>query len=466
MSIRKRLLSSEMAALMAILLLAAVFRYWQIDRYPQALHFDEAINGLIVRDLLRGIPPGLLSFNDAREPIVFYLMAASVAVWGPTPGALRVAMASVSLAVVGGVFLLARSLFGPKIGLLSALICAITVWPIYHGRLATRSILVPLALAAALSAGVQAWRTDRTRFWTLTGLLFGAVFYTYATNLFVIPALAATLAGLFTAARPALARRAKGIVLALVVGLAVGLPIFVARAQNPSTRPGELAMFYAGQSAADVVRTAASQAFLVARMFFIKGDLQIRHNLPGRPVFDALMAVPFVVGLVAAWRVRSWRGPAALCGAWLLVWLCPTFLTKDAPHFLRSSGALAFLFLCPALGLVWMQRRFQARLGKWVAVFAGAALLGGSAVLTTRDYVLSGFLGSPEVRQAFFGEHSVPILEFNRQHHTGWVGDNLIALPPPAGPATAETLERAQRLPQPYAQYLIPWAFDPDLRQY
>ena len=69
---------------------------------------------------------------------------------GPTPGALRVATESISLALVVGVYLLARELFDRKIGLLTAFICAINVWGIYHGRLATRFILVPVVLSRAL----------------------------------------------------------------------------------------------------------------------------------------------------------------------------------------------------------------------------------------------------------------------------------------------------------------------------
>ncbi|MBI5052326.1 MAG: hypothetical protein HZB52_03560 [Chloroflexi bacterium] len=45
----------ELGTLAAILLLAAVFRYWQINEYPKAIHYDEVINGLVVQDLMRGI---------------------------------------------------------------------------------------------------------------------------------------------------------------------------------------------------------------------------------------------------------------------------------------------------------------------------------------------------------------------------------------------------------------------------
>ena len=464
----RRFLPKEMAALAAILLLAAVFRYWQIAANPRALHFDEAINGLVVQDLLRGRLPKLLTYQDAREPLIYYIMAISVFVLGPTPGALRLSTASMSLLLVGAGFLLARELLGRKAALLAALICATTVWPIYHGRLATRSILVPVVLSMALYASLVAWRANRARHWVAAGTLFGAVFYTYATNLFVIPMLGLTLLALLAFDRRALWGRRGGLLLAGAIFLVVGAPILLYRAAHAEVglgRSQQLLMFYPGQSMGDLINTVSSQAFLVARMFFIRGDLNIRHNIPGRPTFDVVMTPSFLLGLGALWK-RETRRLAALVALWLAVWLAPTFLTKDAPHFLRASGALAMLFMWPALGLGWLKSVLKQRAGNQVALLIVSAVVGGSIVITARDYIFSDFLASPEITKAYSGEHIVPILEYNRQHQLGWVGDNLRALPEPAEPLPPGELERARNFPQPYAQYLIPWLFDPSLVQY
>ncbi len=459
---------AELGALAAILLIAAIFRYWQINEYPRALHFDEAINGLVTHDLLRGQLPQLLTYDRAREPIIFYVMALPVYFLGPTPGALRIATASVSLALVAGVFLLARELFGRKIGLLTALVCAITVWPIYHGRLATRSILVPVFLTVALCFAVRAWRTNRLRHWTICGVVFGAVFYTYANNLFVIPALALTALGALIYDRAGVVERKWGLLLAGALIVAIATPITVFRLTHPSSgpgRPGFLLVFYAGQSAVDFIKTFLTQSVLIGRMFFIKGDLVNRHNIPGRPVFDPLMALPFVVGLAALIK-RKPRPALALCGLWLLVWLAPTFVAKDAPHFLRGSGALATIFIWPALGLDRLSAVIRQRVGRVAAPLVVGALVGGSFLITTHDYILSNFLASPELFESFNGSEIGPILELNRQLNTGWMGDNVRALPAPAHPPTLDELGLPEPLPQPYAQYLIPWLFDSSSKQY
>ena len=55
----RKTIQIEFVPLAAIVFLAAVFRYWQINEYPRALHLDEAISGLVAQDILRGRLPDL-----------------------------------------------------------------------------------------------------------------------------------------------------------------------------------------------------------------------------------------------------------------------------------------------------------------------------------------------------------------------------------------------------------------------
>ena len=164
-----------------------------------------ALNGLIVMKLLRGELPPLVSYPGGREPLVFYLQAAAVWLLGRTPGALRLPMALASSALVLGAGLLARELWGRKAGWLSALLCATTFWPVYLGRLGTRPVLFPMLAAFGLWALARGWRSRRLRHWIGGGVLLGATHYTYAPNLFVLPALLLIGAGVLVL-RPAVWR--------------------------------------------------------------------------------------------------------------------------------------------------------------------------------------------------------------------------------------------------------------------
>ena len=104
-------------------------------------------------------------------------------------------------------------------------------------------------------------------------------------------------------------------------------------------------------------------------MFFVRGDRIWRHNVPWRPIFDPILSVAFVIGLVVV--LRRARSDAA--GGFLLVWIgamaMPTFLAEDAPHFLRSVGVLPFAAFLPALGIDWIVCRSRSvRLRALIAV--------------------------------------------------------------------------------------------------
>jgi hypothetical protein len=95
-------------------------------------------------------------------------------------------------------------------------------------------------------------------------------------------------------------------------------------------------------------------------MFSFRGDADSRNNVPGLPVLDVLMSIPFYLGLLlAAWR---WRRPAfggglLLAGAVMLV---PTVFSEYAPHFRRALGVTPVVALLCGLGLATiLGRRLQ-----------------------------------------------------------------------------------------------------------
>jgi hypothetical protein len=136
-------------------------------------------------------------------------------------------------------------------------------------------------------------------------------------------------------------------------------------------------------------------------LFLWRGDPILRHNalldyetllLPdnpaGRPVFDLLMAIPFLIGLI--WSIFQWRRPpAAALLLWQIVMLGPTLLAADAPHFLRAAGLLPAVVFLPALGLTWLWnlnlRPATFSLLRRVGIIL---LLLASLAITIRDYQL------------------------------------------------------------------------------
>ncbi|MCS6772902.1 MAG: hypothetical protein NZ693_02175, partial [Thermoflexales bacterium] len=94
-------------------------------------------------------------------------------------------------------------------------------------------------------------------------------------------------------------------------------------------------------------------------MFFIAGDRIWRHNLPSLPVFVGPLAALFALGALVV--VRRWQSqPYWFLAVWTGLFLLPTALAEDAPHYLRAIGALPAACILAALGIAAV---VESRLG-------------------------------------------------------------------------------------------------------
>ncbi len=448
---------AEAFAIAGILIIAAILRLWNIGSTPQALHYDEALNGLMALDILAGETPPMLEQPGDREPLIFYLQAISIEIFGRTPGALRLPTTLASIGLVLGALLVARELFGRRVGLLTGLLSTITFWPIYLGRLGTRPVLFPFLLSLAVFAALRAWRQNNRRWWITAGLIFGSTHYTYTPNVFTLPAIGLTLLALILVDRSALRIRSSGAITMILVAAIISAPILIHRTtleDQDSARTTEVAVFYPGQNIQDFTRTVLSQTVLLARMFFIKGDLNIRHNIPGRPILDLLMAIPFIFGFYMALQIKN-RQRALLGLLWLCIFLLPSFLSKNAPHFFRASGSLPFLFFWSAIGLIGLYKALGKRLGAYFSLLISSGILCASMLITLDVYIFDEYLQQPDVLEAFNADDTAHALEINRRYEVGWIGDNLRALPHGEQPLPdLEVLGIGDG--DVYAQFLVP----------
>ena len=452
----------EALIITGIVVIAAVLRLWGIASVPAALQYDEAVNGLTAVRILSGEHPGLLTLKDGREPIHFYLVSASIAVLGRTPGALRLPFVTGSIGIVVVVWMLARELFGSKVGWLTALLCAVTVWPVYLGRYGTRSVFFALLAALALFLVVRAWRLQAMVLWIAAGLLFGVLHYTYPVNFFVLPACILIIVGASLHRNVVLRKNGLGIATMISVIILVALPMWIYRSASLTqsfARPQHLAVFYAGQGFMDFINTIAAQTVLVFRMFFLRGDTNPLHNIPGRPVFDAAMTLPLLLG-VAVLAMLRYRRRGLLILTWTAVFLLPTFLSKGAPHFLRAVGILPVLFIFPALGLMYSHNWLRNVVNRVVANIVVGGLMAVSVFFTARDLLFRDFLHESYVYQAYNGPETSLGLQINRRMGAGWTGRNLMAKTIPEDGFGHIWVDPSVWDGNPYAQFLVPGQLD------
>jgi 4-amino-4-deoxy-L-arabinose transferase-like glycosyltransferase len=399
--------------LLLVLLIAAAFRLYALDTAPPGLYRDEAFYGLDAAGVLNGNLAIWFPANNGREGLFIYLLAASVAALGQTVVALRITAALVGIAAVAATYAAGRTLFSHRIGVLAAATLAVTFWAVALSRTAYRAGTLPLMLtlaAALLFATLRAHGRRRTALAFACGCAFGATFYTYTSGQLIAPLFALAGIGLLAAQR---ARRAisEFPIAALATGAFLVLAPFliwlISHADLYFARAGQVSVLNPVINGGDLPGTLLRNALRVLGMFTFEGDRIWRHNESLRPVFTGFLAPAFVLGALAL-AARTWRNRRAQSAAdalaapftlaWLLIFLVPSMLAEDAPHFLRAVGALPAACIVAAVGLeaalTWASRRgllvglARGPLYRRVSppALLATAALALSAVHTAHDY--------------------------------------------------------------------------------
>ncbi|MER3461091.1 MAG: hypothetical protein C4303_08410, partial [candidate division GAL15 bacterium] len=234
----------------------------------------------------------------------------------------------------------------------------------------------------------------RPRDWGIAGLVWGGGFYTYlAARMTVIP-LAVAGAVRWRRQPGQFPRPAVAAFLGCAFLTLLPLGLFFARHPDHFALRGAQTAAFTGQR--PFLAVAGEQAVKVLGMFFVWGDEQPRHNTGRRPVFDPLLALAFGVG---GWRAAR---EAPFTVFWLGAMLLPTFLSTEAPHYLRASGALPVAVFWAALGLWTAAEGFARRLRRpWGVSLLLAAGLGLSFPWHSVAYFDPAWWGRAEVWGAF-----------------------------------------------------------------
>lgn len=377
---------------------------------------DEGLMGQGVLGILDGSSWPILFYNNGlpEEPLSYYLSALSVSLFGQSTFAMRLPNALLGTLTIPLVWLCARMFLTPRAAVIAALYFATFRWHFHFSRLGFRTLLAPLfclfifwALAQFLVRGKLVWAG-------LGGLFLGASLYTYTG---MRPVVVAIILWISVALLARTVKRLpanhtdsendrflpmKGFALILGVMLLVVAPLGLHFLKNPehfSSRQNDVTLFndegfqwgLFGRHARDV-----------ALMGILRGDDEIKHNLPGgplfgqaylwntdsvteffewqalkdtglvpeaavtpegrldpngfgHPVFDLITGVLFYLGL-GIFVVQALRGSALSWG--LVIWLCAgsanSVFSQGAPNQLRMLMVSPLACFAVAQGLEFL----------------------------------------------------------------------------------------------------------------
>jgi 4-amino-4-deoxy-L-arabinose transferase-like glycosyltransferase len=408
------------ASLVVILLLAAFLRVYLLDDVPPGFTHDEAGHGQDAIAILNGARPIYQTVGYGREPLYDYLVAGLMALFGPTGSVLRFSPVPLSLLTLLATYLWVRLAFDRPTALAATALQAVSFWPLAVGRQALRSGLLPALFAFAVYFYWRSWGESKLKgdaqasskpslprpySAALCALFIGATLWTYIPARVTWIVFPAFLAYLALAHRQAFRRAWLLTLVAVLIGLLLAAPLFVYLQAHPEAEQ-RLAMLDEPLQAlkSGDFSVILGRAWSCVTGFFIpgRGDRFLAYNIPGRPTFDSLTGVLFLVGVGLC--LARWQRPAcAFALIWLLVGISPSLITGATASFTRSIAALPVAFLFPALAVVegtrWAAARWgQRAAGAVGAVFAVAVIAIGAA--SAHAYFVT-WGESPEVRDAY-----------------------------------------------------------------
>ncbi|HTP11139.1 MAG TPA: glycosyltransferase family 39 protein, partial [Anaerolineae bacterium] len=414
---------------LVLMLIAGALRFYELGAWPPGLYHDEAYNGLDALRVLAGDHPLYFAANNGREPFFIYLVSLSVGWLGRSVYAERFPAAVIGTLLIPATYFMARELFRRRVGLITAAITTITLWPIQLSLIGLRAGSLPLFIALSIGLGVQAYRSRRAWQWIITGIVYGLSFYTYLASRFTPLALGLILLIVLIAQRNK--RQWRNLIIFAITILIVATPLIITALTQWEVvmgRPGEVSIFNPAINHGDPIGTLVRSMAAAVGMFFWRGDGIARHNVPYRPVFDPILAIFFAWGLIRL--IVAALGPtpppykplpdflrpgsdmrfsprlpplSKLASLFVLIWipvmLLPTILAEDSPHFLRAVGVLPIALIIPAIGLETLAQWLKVR-GKRILSYGSViAVLIVGAAWTIRDY--SAYAVNPETAYMF-----------------------------------------------------------------
>ncbi len=412
------------SSLIFILIVAALFRLWQIGDMPPGLFGDEATDGLDALDVLAGRGRVFFPANFGREGLHMYIVALSINLFGVNPLAVRLPSVLAGIATALATLWLGYEMFvdSPSpvqqpqqpgswmqrrylIPLAAAFYVSTSFWHVHFSRFGIRGVFTTTATALTMAALWRALNSRQWRWYVVSGLFMGLGTHFYTASRLVPLMLALFFGGWILISLVGVRQQEHVAGLSqLLVGLGIMFGVatllfaplgyyFLTHPGSFMQRAGEISVFGDGLSLAtlDTILRAAS-ANLLQFVAPGAGDQAQFYNLPGRAVFDPVTAILALLGVILS--IKRWRNPVySFLLIWLIVMAAPAFIAVDRyPTLPRVLGVIPGLYFFPAIALaglvMWINRRLQARPGLARVMAMGVFVLAliFHAGLTFNDY--------------------------------------------------------------------------------
>ncbi len=402
------LMTSRMSYVIVVLLLlvAAVLRTYDLANFPPGFSEDEIINIRLVDNVRQGdifvFYPGE---DGGREGMYHVIVAFVTAFVGEGTIGFRIVSVWLGMLSIAIVYTLGHHLFNPIVGVVAASTITANMSVVLLSRAVTSdatALFLVSAIMLALARSLPVYRRTRVvtsnvvSFAALGGLL-GISFYLHPSSLFIVLGAMLYIGHLLYIRNAMFRQRRSYTGFAILLMLIISMPYLISSINLPQYSAGQrvLAQYSDGAlaSAADALLSIVGQ-----------GDMDPRHNLPGRSLGDALSAMFILVGIGICIRRRH-RPRFMLVLIMFVITLPAALIVENSPNFFRISVTFPFLAIFLGIGIYALirTRLFVDVVFRRLAV-AGLLLLLCLGLLWTWQDLFVEWRNNDQVIQAVNGD--------------------------------------------------------------
>lgn len=378
--------------LFAIVIIAALLRFFQLGVSPPSLDWDEASLGYNAYSILQTgadeygnkFPSFFRSFGDYKPPLYVYLTVPVVKALGLNEFSTRFISAFFGTLTVLVAYFLVNELFkNKKLALVSSFLLAISPWHLQFSRAAFEANLALFFYISAILFFIKGYKNSRS--FIISFILFGLAIYSYHSLRLIVPAF---LLGIFIFMKSELYKRKSQFLFPFIVLGVMLIPILLNSITNLSRFSSVTVLTPAGTLDHSITQLAYDKErgdmlgeilhnrrvvyFLTVakgyldhyspNFLFITGDGVPRHH-PVDFGMLYLFELPFII--IGIFQLARQKGIGRFTIFWMFA-IAPlaSAITTGTPHPVRALTFLPTLEIFAALGalsFVDWSRRFQFR---------------------------------------------------------------------------------------------------------
>jgi 4-amino-4-deoxy-L-arabinose transferase-like glycosyltransferase len=393
--------------LAAIVIFAALLRFWQLDKLPNGIYSDEVSQGYNAYSLLKtgkdefGVnwPISIRSFGDWKPPLQTYLMLPTIAAFGLNAWGIRLPSAILGTLTIPLMYFLTIELlqlqtnekneflnkYAKTIALGASFLLAISPWHIQESRSAMLVMVELFFFMLAVWAFLKS-RSD-SRWLLLSSMSWGLSLYSYYGMRLMAPLFVGFL--LFFNRDWIMKKSIRAsVITSFILGILVLIPLGLAFVRQPDVvfgRAKTVSIFYDKGVALRVWELIASEGSQInpavaqflhnkpyyytidiirrfwqhfdGRFLFLVGDKSPPFQIPNMGVVYIIDGVFILIGIIVLTR-RYPKLLQMLLGL-IVISVLPASLTFVTPATNRTFTMVVPLLVLSAIGLIYFYHQFK-----------------------------------------------------------------------------------------------------------